>query len=209
MSATTIHLLRHGETVTPDRLCGRTDVAVTAKGHASVVRRLGALAPQRLISSPRQRAQRPATEHAEVHGVALNIDPRWAEIDVGIWEDRTFADIRANDGERFAAYAASPETVTAPDGETWQDFTSRIRGGLSDLIGAAPSPAGAADEGAPPTIVCHAGVIRAVLSEACGFTARQAWAIHVGYACLVTMKVGLDDTGKLWGQLISLSQDDA
>ncbi|MEL6298713.1 MAG: histidine phosphatase family protein [Pseudomonadota bacterium] len=195
-----IHFVRHGITETPDRLCGRTDVAATLEGNAAVIRRLEALAPKTLIASPRRRARLPAATYADRTGIELQVDDAFAEIDVGDWENRAFEELRASEGERFAAYIDAPEDHDAPGGERWSDFSDRLETRLRSLLVSGDL---AHD---PAVVVCHAGVIRATLARACGWRAKQTWGVAVGFASTMTLQLGLDEAHGLWGQLVGLQQ---
>jgi probable phosphoglycerate mutase len=83
------------------------------------------------------------------------LDPAWREIDVGSWAGRTAAEVDA-EGDGLTNWRGGPRT--APDGETWEDFSIRIAGALDALLA----------DGGPWLVVCHGGCIRASCAHVTG-----------------------------------------
>jgi probable phosphoglycerate mutase len=85
-----VFLIRHGETVTSGRTyAGRSDVPLTAHGHAQAHRLARCLSNRPLslvLCSPLVRAMDTARPLALVHGLALQIEPALTEIDFGRFE---------------------------------------------------------------------------------------------------------------------------
>ncbi len=75
------------------------------------------------------------------------------ETDAGDWTDRFFADVRAEDPERFDAFAAADPGFAFPGGESFAEQEDRVEAALAD-IGEGPLPA---------LVVCHGMVIRAAM----------------------------------------------
>lgn len=96
--ATSIYLLRHGETAwsLTGRHTGRTDLPLTANGErrASHLReRLKGIAFTHVLTSPLQRARR--TCELAGFGAVARLEPDLQEWDYGAYEGRTTAEIRA------------------------------------------------------------------------------------------------------------------
>jgi probable phosphoglycerate mutase len=114
-----------------------------------------------LVSSPLRRA----TETAEAIASALGrpgsdveLDPRWAEVDVGVAAGRTFDELAADEPDLAARLAAGETAIDWPGGETDAAFTARVAAAWSDLLAA----------GRPTVVVSHAGPIRLALALAAG-----------------------------------------
>jgi probable phosphoglycerate mutase len=151
MAAHHLFLVRHGESTwnAEHRLQGQLDPPLSEAGRAQaaelrpLVERLE-VAPERIVVSDLSRAR----ETADLLGLAPgSVDPRWREIVVGEWGGRTAAEIDAPSGE-LTNWRGGPRT--APDGETWDEFTARVSDAVDELV----------DDGGPWLVVCHGGCIR-------------------------------------------------
>ena len=97
-----------------------------------------------------------ARETAELLGLGgARQDPAWREIDVGAWAGRTAAEVDA-EGDGLTNWRGGPRT--APDGETWVDFSTRVTTALHGLL----------DAGGDWVVVCHGGCIRASCAHVTG-----------------------------------------
>jgi broad specificity phosphatase PhoE len=107
-------LVRHGVTDWNEqhRLMGRLPVALNERGRAQaegVARALAALPVRDVFTSPQERAQQTATPIAAHHGLVPRSDPALAEVWLGHWQDKTFADLR--DDPDVRRYVADPMHV--------------------------------------------------------------------------------------------------
>jgi glucosyl-3-phosphoglycerate phosphatase len=152
-------IVRHGESTwnAEERLQGQMDPPLSDRGRDQA-RALAASAdlsgfpPERTICSDLTRAR----ETAELLGVRVGrYDPRWREIDIGEWGGRTAREIDAQSDE-LTNWRGGPRT--APDGETWDDFTARVSDAVDALVSA----------GGPWLVVCHGGCIRVVTAYLTG-----------------------------------------
>jgi len=115
--------------------------------HADAVAGLRLPPPRRIISSPAARCQTVAALLAPRLGTPLVIDERLAELSMGDWEGRSWAEIEAVDGVRLAAWMNRWESEAAPGGETLPDFQTRVRAAAAEIT-------------EPAIWITHAGVIR-------------------------------------------------
>jgi broad specificity phosphatase PhoE len=93
-------------------------------------------------------------------------DPALREIHFGRWEQRGFAEVEAEEPALIRAFWESPGDIRPPDGESWNDLTTRTWAALDRLHGQAPDV----------VVVAHFGPILAALQRAGGMTASQAFA---------------------------------
>lgn len=153
-----IFLARHGETDynAERRFQGQGDVPLNARG-IEQARELAKLAADQplvaLYASPIPRARQTAEIVAEALGLAPRFDPRFAEHDVGDWQDRLFDDVEAEDPARWARWQAGG-TWAFPGGESLEQQQERVIAALVDVTQAGELPA---------LVVCHRGVIRSAL----------------------------------------------
>jgi broad specificity phosphatase PhoE len=80
-------------------------------------------------------------------------DERLMETDAGDWTDRFFADVRAEDEQRFDAFASADPGFAFPGGESFAEQEDRVEAALTEI-----------ERGALPSlVVCHGMVIRAAM----------------------------------------------
>jgi broad specificity phosphatase PhoE len=165
-----IHLARHGQTAynSEGRFQGHLPVPLDETGRAQALA-LADLAARRrwgsLWSSPLERARETAAIVADRVGLEPRIDARFAETYTGDWTDRSFAEVRAEDPDGFAAFQATDAAFRFPGGESYAEHLARVADGLRALR---------ATPGAlPALVICHGGSIRlALVAEHGDETAR-------------------------------------
>ncbi len=111
-----------------------------------------------LWSSPLLRARETADIVAAAIGLEVLEDERLVETDAGDWTDRSFAEVRAAEPERFDAFAAGDPSFAFPGGESFAAQEVRVSAAL-EQIEAGELPA---------LVVCHGMVIRAALRSRAG-----------------------------------------
>lgn len=157
-----ILLARHGRTAYnhEGRFQGQGPVALDAAGREQAAALADAIARRgdvtRLISSPVTRALETAAYVAARTGLVPEVDPRWAETDCGDWRDRSFAEVRAEDPEGFAAFGRLEPDFAAPRGESYRAQLARVVDAADDLR--------RQDHGGGTIlVVCHRNVLRLLL----------------------------------------------
>jgi broad specificity phosphatase PhoE len=154
-----ILLARHGETdYNHDRrFQGQGDVPLNARG-IQQARELAELAKAEplvaLYASPIRRAKQTAEIVAEAIGLEPHYDMRFAEHDVGRWQERLFDDVEREEPELWAAWQRGGEDWRFPEGESLLEQQERVIAALVDVTQAGALPA---------LVVCHRGVIRSAL----------------------------------------------
>jgi broad specificity phosphatase PhoE len=90
---------------------------------------------------------------AKLTGLEPVEDERLMETDAGDWTDRFFADVRAEDEERFDAFASADPGFAFPGGESFTEQEDRVETALAEI-----------EQGPLPSlVVCHGMVIRAAM----------------------------------------------
>lgn len=171
-----ILLVRHGESEWNSirRLQGQSDIELTERGRgqaADLAPTIARLAPSRVATSDLKRARDTAALLGHPQA-----EPRsdLREHDLGEWSGLMIDDLKASDGEAYRGWRAG--RVTPPGGETWDAFRARTAAAVREL----------AEEGEGPLlVVCHGGVIRALLESFLGITADRI--IPVGPASLTIL----------------------
>ncbi len=158
-----IYLARHGQTAynLEGRFQGHLPVPLDDTGRAQALelaRRAAAHDFAVLWCSPLLRARETADAVARVTRLSPREDARLAETDAGEWTDRSFAQVRAQAPDAFAAFLAGEPAFAFPGGESLAHQQERVGAALTDI-----------QRGElPALVVCHGMVIRAALSWRAG-----------------------------------------
>jgi broad specificity phosphatase PhoE len=178
-------LARHGETDynAEGRFQGRLQVPLNATGRDQA-RELADAAAARGFVALWSSTLRRALETAEIVGARLGIEPRTdarlVETDTGEWTGRTYAEIKAEHPEAFAAYVRADPDFAYPGGESLQAQTVRVMAALEE-IGAGPRPV---------LVVCHGMAIRVA------FAALGHPLAAVGNAALLDCSGAVSSSGR-------------
>ncbi|MEJ6395828.1 histidine phosphatase family protein [Gymnodinialimonas sp. 2305UL16-5] len=179
-------LVRHGQSEwnATRRLQGQADISLSELGRAQaralrpVIAEIG---PCRSVSSDLARVRETADQ---IGAVEPRFDSGLRENDLGDWTGRDIDDIQAEDAAAFQGWRAG--TATPPGGETWAAFSNRA----SAVIEA---------ERATPCdnllVVCHGGVVRALLQHYLGLP--PAHIIPVAPASLTAFQLSDDKPARL------------
>ncbi len=150
-----LYLIRHGESEwnAEARLQGQGDPALSEAGRAqahALAEIVDQLPADQAITSDLRRASE--TAQLTGHGDA-EVDPRWRERNLGVWQTQFEADISSEDMDAFRDNAFVPEGA-----EPWQEFQARVAGALDDL----------AARGGSWLVFTHGGCARAAVSHVTG-----------------------------------------
>ena len=172
-------LVRHGQSEwnAARRLQGQADIGLSELGmkQADALRStLAKIGHCRAISSDLQRVR--DTAH-RIGADTPSFRAELREIDVGDWTGMAIDDIRAEDELTYQGWRAG--TSAPPGGEVWADFVARV----ADVIEAERR-----DPCQNLLVVCHGGVIRAILQRYLGL--EPACVIPVAPASLSALRLG-------------------
>lgn len=164
-------LLRHGETVwnIDKRLQGHDNSPLSERGieqAKAIAGSIRILAPARVVTSDLGRAR----QTAEVIGYAhAPSDERLRELNMGEWTGERKAHLIANKSQLYSDWRAG--RFTPAGGESWDDFVSRIKSGLTDCV-----YKGTGDLLA----IVHSGVVRAACFSFLGLSPAQLLPVTPG-----------------------------
>lgn len=170
-TATTILLIRHGETAwnAEKRLQGHLDIALNAEGERQAALLGAALAGEpidHIISSDLQRARQTAEALAHVRGAKVGIDPALRERCYGGFEGLLYSEIAARFPREFAAWQARDVDAELPPGnnrgESFREFYERTTGAIARHA--------AAHAGKTIALVAHGGVLECAYRAALGLS---------------------------------------
>ncbi|MEC9434034.1 MAG: histidine phosphatase family protein [Pseudomonadota bacterium] len=176
-----IGLLRHFPTDwnREGRLQGRSDIPLSAASRAEIA---GRALPDRwrglpVICSPLGRAME--TARALVPEAAIRTDDRLIEMSFGDWEGRIGAELLADPACPYRPVEDWGWDFRPPGGETPAEVAARAGAVLAGLPG-------------PALVVCHRGVMRALLAVATGWAYRGPEPFRIKRAAVhpVTLRAG-------------------
>jgi len=178
-------LVRHGAIVEgyKDRYIGRTDLPLSTEGErqaAALGQVLRRWPGAHLLCSPLLRCRRSAEIALDGRGEWL-IDADLREIDFGLWEGMTFAEIAAGYPAAVERWAALEEDLAFPGGEGIAAFQARV---------AATAVRIAADPAETVVAVTHGGVIRTLICHFLGIGVKHYLSFDVGTATLSEIRIG-------------------
>lgn len=153
-------LIRHAESLwnASGRWQGHADPPLSERGVAqaeALASRLAGEEADQLLCSDLQRACRTAAILGGVLGLAPVPDPRLRELDVGVWEGLTRAEIEARDPRALARFDAGEPTVPAGGAESRGAMRQRVRKAFRAIAEAHPHKR--------IVVVTHLGVVQALL----------------------------------------------
>jgi probable phosphoglycerate mutase len=165
----TLVLLRHGRTAwnASGRIQGHAPVGLDEVGRAQAVAAAEALAarpPARIWSSDLPRARETAAALAARLGVAVEVDERLREYDVGTRQGLTIPEFAEQFPDEYAAWAARDDRVRVAGAETTADVLARIEPALSECLAAL-------DAGEVGVVVAHGAALKV------GLTAILGWPV--------------------------------
>ncbi len=178
---TRLYLIRHGEVMgagTP-RYNGHADVPLTERGIAQYHGLKERFADARITACYTSDLTRCVTG-AEILGRHLGVAPvrerGLRELDIGVWEGMTWAEIQAQYPEEWQARLADIVNYRVPEGESLLDLHGRIMPVIERIV--------ARHRGEEVLVVAHGGANRVILLNAIGAPLASLFNIEQGYCCL-------------------------
>jgi broad specificity phosphatase PhoE len=182
---TTFHLVRHGSHDRLDRtLCGRmAGVRLGDAGRAEAEAAAARLEVEPLvavISSPLERCQETATAVAAAHGLSVEEDAAFIELDFGEWTGLSFDALHRD--PRFEPWNSRRSLNRPPGGESLGEAQMRAVRGLEALR--------ARFLDAAVAIVSHSDVIKALAAHVLGLNLDFYHRFEVDPASVTTLVLG-------------------
>ena len=168
------------------RFCGHSDPELNERGDrqlAGVVDRLSGYAIRRIYTSDLRRARQTAKAIASHFGIGVEVRPGLREIHFGQWEGLSWSEIEARDAALAKSWAEQYHTLTAPGGESMQQFERRVCAESAFLFAAATE--------CPIAVVTHAGFMRVLLTNFYGVLEAAAWKLTREYGSVVALDTNL------------------
>ena len=170
-------LVRHGRTSAnaAGLLQGRVDNELDEVGARQADQIAAALSgiderADLIISSPLLRARQTAQATADLTGLEISVDERWAELDYGDWDGLPISEIQVADWQRWRA----DTDFAPPGGESLVQLNDRVGAACDELT------AVAADRNV--AVFTHVSPIKAAVRWALGASDEISWHLHVSQA---------------------------
>ncbi|MDD5034511.1 MAG: alpha-ribazole phosphatase family protein [Methylococcaceae bacterium] len=191
---TLIDLIRHGEPVGGSRYRGQIDDPLSATGWEQMRRAVGHHHPwDAIVSSSLGRCLAFAEELSERHQIPLEVEPRLQEIGFGSWQGKTKDEICRYDPGVLQRFYRDPMNNRPEDAEGLADFHRRIVSAWNEILNRHANK--------HILLVCHAGVIRMVLSHILDIPLANLFRIKVANAGITRIEC-LEQGDEFLGQLV-------
>lgn len=178
---TRVYLIRHGEVIgagTP-RYNGHADVGLTEHGilqYHDLRERLSGFHITACYSSDLSRCVIGARIICEQFGIEPFLKKELRELNIGIWEGMTWAEIIERYPQEWNARLADIVNFRVPEGECLLDLAERAVPALEEIVAANP--------GGNILVVGHGGMNRTLLLDAIGAPLSCLFNIEQNYGCL-------------------------
>ena len=180
--ATTVYLIRHGETEDADsrRYKGRIDVPLSENG-VEQIKRLADYFFQNselkaVYCSGLIRSVRSADIIAEPYGLKPVIVEGLKERNFGVWEGMSFDEIKEKWPDAFDAWAKNPLRFSPMEGESTIEVRERALKAFDEIM--------KKHNGDNIAIVAHGGINRVILCELLGMPLENIFRIEQDFAAL-------------------------
>ncbi|MCC9311069.1 bifunctional RNase H/acid phosphatase [Kitasatospora sp. RB6PN24] len=196
-TATTLVLLRHGETaLTPQkRFSGSTgsDPELSAKGRWQAERAAEALAArgtvQAVVSSPMLRTRQTAEAVAVRLGLEVRVEEGLRELDFGAWEGLTFAEVRERHPDDLDAWLASTKVKPTGSSESFASLAQRVSVARDKIL--------ARYAGKTVLVVSHVSPIKTLVRLALGAPPDALYRMELSAASLCAVQYYGDGNASL------------
>ena len=181
-----IDLLRHGEVDGEPALYGSTDVAMKTEAFLAMQRQLNdhPMPYGCLISSPRRRCLHFSQTVATQQELPLLVNEDCAEYHFGQLDGVPFSQVSEQQRQWLDLFWRKPVQVELPDAERFEDFNQRVNRFWLQLASQA------LETKQNRLVVCHGGVIKALLGQLLGISLSSAYQnLHIGYASLTRIEL--------------------
>lgn len=189
--ATTIFLIRHGETpLTPYKKFsgdGPLNPELTEEGLAQaelVAKAIAKLNPEVILSSPLNRTKQTADAISRATGLPVNYEDAWLECSFGIWDGMSIDEVKERYPADYHAWVSST-SFAPPEGESYDAVTVRIDEALEKIVAMYPSQR--------VVVVTHNGTIKTAAKLAIGSPADSIFHIDISPCSITTLSIWPSD----------------
>ena len=174
---TELILARHGETEWNEKslIQGAQDIPLNKRGISQAHRLAARLADEKLAgiyASNLQRAVKTAEIIADKHNLSVKQESDLQEINFGIWEGKSFAEIEEAAPDWIEKWKSRRDINAPPQGENLTQLRDRAAVALEEIL--------EKHQGGKVLVVSHGGLIRALVSHYLGMPLADSWQLMQG-----------------------------
>ena len=192
-----IYLVRHGHTEDSQLVCYRENqVPLSGEGMKQADRLEEYFRDKNIsavYSSPYKRALQ--TAELMMPGRDIGQENNFREIDMGIWQGRTFKEIKSLWPEDYEERGRKPLDFRAPEGESFRNCLKRAKEALLEICSRTEGDL---------VVVSHSGVIKALLWDLLEKQEEEFFAIKQDFAAVNILEYD-EKTKKLTAAEVNLS----
>ena len=197
-SQTHLDILRHGEHMLGDVICGVTDPELSEKGWEqlqSQCKRLSDVGNRWdiCVTSPRIRCAQFAHSISQDLSIECVVDDGFAEVDFGAWEALSFNQINQGFPGQWQDWIGRPDDPAPHGGEKYGEFLERVDHSILNLV--------SQHRGKRILLFAHGGVVRAIFYSVLGLRPGSLSRFSVPHACHSRIMAYHDNGQKDWYQL--------
>lgn len=175
-TVTTVIFVRHGHTRQTEsgQLYSDPGAVLSDRGKAQaeqIARWLVRENPDGLLSSAADRVKATAEIISRELALAVETLDDLNEQHVGLWEGRTYLDIKKSEPDAYHQWCADPIRNSPPGGESILGMFERVNARLAAVV--------QQFQGRKLLLVTHAGVIRSAIAGALGIPIDNFWRISI------------------------------
>lgn len=189
--ATTIFLVRHGETVlTPFKKFsgdGPLNPELTSIGldqAEKVAAAIAQLNPEVIIASPLKRTTQTAEVVSRATGLPITFEEAWIECSFGIWDGLSIDEVKERYPADYQAWLSSTG-FAPPEGESYDEVAVRIDAALSQIVSEYP--------GQRVAVITHNGTIKSAAKLVIGAPAESIFHIDISPCSITTVSIWPSD----------------
>lgn len=181
-----LYLIRHGQTEANINgvFCGSSDLGLTELGVSQaqhVARQLAAIPLDAILHTDLARSRDTAKYIAEGRDTALQTQPLMQEMCFGDWELRHHNELQASEAEGYALWCQDWQAASVPQGESFTEFTQRIRQAMRQLYQMPPESRLA--------IVAHQGSLSLMLAMMLKLAPADMWRFPFKQGCVCEIEL--------------------
>jgi probable phosphoglycerate mutase len=189
--ATTIYLIRHGETIlTPYKKFsgdGPLNPELTTQGLEQANKVASAVAqlnPEVIIASPLKRTSQTAEAISRATGLPIIFEESWIECSFGIWDGLSIDEVKEKYPADYQSWISSTG-FAPPEGESYDNVALRIDAALNQIAAEYP--------GQRVVVVTHNGTIKSAAKVVVGAPAESIFHIDVSPCSITTVSIWPSD----------------
>jgi probable phosphoglycerate mutase len=189
--ATTIYLIRHGETVlTPFKKFsgdGPLNPELTHIGLEQAEKVAAAVAklnPEVIIASPLKRTTQTAEAISRTTGLPITFEETWIECSFGVWDGLSIDEVKEKYPADYQSWISSTG-FAPPEGESYDNVALRVDAALNQIAAEYP--------GQRVVVVTHNGTIKSAAKVVVGAPADSIFHIDVSPCSITTVSIWPSD----------------